>query len=294
MAVSAADEEPRDLAEGQSEAVTIAFADADAEICGIARVGRGISGGELRTSGLGILFAGGEPVAVRAGASADTGELAAAGVQTETVSPLERWGVTFESEDRRYGFDLELDAQTVAAELAQRSAVAALGGMAGYDQLVSARGSVTLDGADRRFDGRGSRSRSWGAPDWSRLHSARTIGVWFADGGGVSATTIRERSMASHGDEAMHVTLSGPGGSEPVLVADPRISMTCDSEGQQRAAGLELYPYDDGEYPERIAGEVACGTTLELGSLILQCAFFKWRSGRRTGVGRFDIVRAAG
>lgn len=294
MAVSTADEEPRRLSEGQSEAVTIAFADAGAEICGVARVGRGMNGGELRASGLGILFASGEPVAVRAGASADEGELAAAGVQTETLDPLERWAVTFESEDGRHGFDLELDAQTAAAELAQHSAVAGLGGMAGYDQLVTVHGSVTLDGVDRRFDGRGTRSRSWGTPDWSQLHSARTIGVWFADGGGVSATTIRGRAMASHGDEAMHVVLNGPGGSEPVLVADPRISVTYDPDGQQRAAGLELYPYDDGEYPERIAGEVACGTTLELGSLTLQCAFFNWRSGQRTGVGRFDVVRATG
>lgn len=294
MAVNAADEEPRVLAEGQSEAVTIAFADASADICGVARVGRGINGGKPRTSGLGILFSGGEPVAVRAGAAADEGELTAAGVQSETLAPLERWAVTFESEDGRYGFDLELDAQTAAAELADRSPVADLGGMAGYDQLVTVQGSVTLDGSDRRFDGRGARSRSWGAPDWSKLHSARTIGVWFADGGGVSATTIRGRSMASHGDEAMHVILNGPGGSEPVLVADSRLSVTYDADGQQRAAGLELYPYDDGEYPERIAGEAACGTTLELGSLTLQCAFFNWRSGHRTGVGRYDIVRAAG
>lgn len=292
MDVPTAAEQQRALEEGESEAVTIAFADAGADICGVARVGRGRSGGEVRTSGLGILFAGGRPVAVRAGAAAGDGEFAAAGVETETVTPLERWSVTFSDEDGRCGFDLDLEAHTVAAPLGQDSPVARLGGMTGYDQLITARGSVTLDGRDRRFDGRGSRGRSWGAPDWSRLACARTIGVWFADGGGVSATAIRSAPMSGHGDEALHVVLNGPGGGDPVTVADPRLSTSYDVTGAQRAAGFELYPFDEGEYPERIAGEVECGTTLDLGALTLQCAFFRWRSGSRTGVGRYDVVRA--
>jgi hypothetical protein len=42
-----------------------------------------------------------------------------------------------------------------------------------------------------------------------------------------------------------------------------------------------------------VAGEVACGTSLELGRLHLDCAFFHWRTDGRAGVGRYDVLRRA-
>jgi hypothetical protein len=33
------------------------------------------------------------------------------------------------------------------------------------------------------------------------------------------------------------------------------------------------------------------GTSLDLGRLRLDCAFFRWRSGGREGVGRYDVLR---
>ena len=44
-------------------------------------------------------------------------------------------------------------------------------------------------------------------------------------------------------------------------------------------------------YPRRGAGEVLCGTSLDLGRLRLDCAFFRWRMEGREGVGRYDVLR---
>jgi hypothetical protein len=48
-------------------------------------------------------------------------------------------------------------------------------------------------------------------------------------------------------------------------------------------------PEDD--YPQRIAGEAVAGTSLDLGRLRLECAFFRWRTGGQEGVGRYDVLR---
>jgi hypothetical protein len=76
-------------------------------------------------------------------------------------------------------------------------------------------------------------------------------------------------------------------------VAEPRLSTTYDSGGRQRRAGLELWMSEDDELPRRMAGEVACGTSLELGRLRLECAFFRWTMEGRAGAGRYDILRRA-
>jgi hypothetical protein len=75
-------------------------------------------------------------------------------------------------------------------------------------------------------------------------------------------------------------------------VLDPRVSTVYDADGRQRTAGLELYLDEDG-FPRRAAGEVMCGTTLDLGRLRLDCAFFRWRMEGRTGFGRYDLLRRA-
>jgi hypothetical protein len=36
-----------------------------------------------------------------------------------------------------------------------------------------------------------------------------------------------------------------------------------------------------------------CGTSLELGRLRLDAAFFRWRMGGREGIGRYDVLRRA-
>lgn len=311
MTVTVKDEEPRELAEGQSDAVTVAFSDADADVCGVARIGRALVDGQTVTSGLGLLFAGGQPVAARAegGVPADGegwGAADAGGVETEVVEPLRRWHVNFVSEDGQHGFDLDLEAVSAAARLEAGLPTGRLGGMEGYDQLVRVAGTVTLAGRDRRFTGRGQRGHSWGAPDWDKLSVARTLGVWLEGDAGVTLTAVRPAKASSHADEAVHAVLLAPaangegatagggeatGTSTATVVADPRLSTTYDAEGRQRHAGLELYVTEDADYARRAAGEVACGTTLDLGRLRLDCAFFRWRMDGRTGVGRYDVIR---
>ena len=62
--------------------------------------------------------------------------------------------------------------------------------------------------------------------------------------------------------------------------------------GSPARAGLELWVDEDG-WPRRAAGEIACGTSLDLGRLRLDCAFFRWRMEGREGFGRYDVLRRA-
>ena len=48
---------------------------------------------------------------------------------------------------------------------------------------------------------------------------------------------------------------------------------------------------EEGGYARRAAGEVVCGTTVDLGELRLDSAFFAWRMEGRTGTGRYDVMR---
>ncbi|QEC49981.1 hypothetical protein FSW04_22030 [Baekduia soli] len=315
MTVTPDAEDPRELAEGESDAVTVAFSDATADVCGVARIGRARSGGEIVTSGLAMLFAGGGPVAVRAegGTEPDAettswGGIEAAGLETEIVEPLRAWRVHFADADGRHGFSLDLSALSEPAVLEAGLPASRLGGMEGYDQLVHVSGSVVVDGQTRRFTGRGQRGHSWGTPDWDKLALARTIGVWLEDGRGVTMTTVRPAKAASHAEEAIHAVLLAPpgedddehvgggaavalGGAVATVIADPRLSTTYDAEGRQRHAGLELYVGADDDHAHRAAGEAACGTTLDLGRLRLDCAFFTWRMEGQSGVGRYDVLR---
>jgi hypothetical protein len=325
VTVTVQDEAPRGLVADQSDAVTVAFSNADADVCGVARIGRALVDGEIVTSGLGLLFAGGEPVAARAegGAPADGagwGGADAGGVHTEVVEPLRAWRVRFASEDGEHGFALDLEAASAPAQLESGLPAAKLGGMEGYEQLVRVAGTVTVAGRERRFSGRGQRGHSWGSPDWDRLSVARTLGVWLDGDSGVTLTAVRPAKAKSHADEEIHAVLLAPasagaapgtdvaegggiaaasnggpveGASLATVIADPRLSTTYDADGRQQHAGLELYVTEDADYAHRAAGEVACGTTLDLGRLRLDCAFFRWRMEGRTGVGRYDILRRA-
>jgi hypothetical protein len=302
LIVTADSEAPRELVVGQSDAVTVAFADEQADVCGVARIGRALDeSGDVVTSGLAVLFAGGAPVAVRAEGGVPAGEglgwgrAEAAGVWTEVVDPLRAWRIHFDSEDGEHAFLLDLEAVSTPAVLDGDAATAKLGGMEGYDQLIKVTGRVTVGGVQRTFSGRGQRGHSWGAPDWDKLKLARTMGVWLDGDAGVTLTAVRGAKASSHADESIHAVLLGRDGEtgEPgsLVIADPRLSTTYDAEGRQRHAGLELYETDESPYARRAAGEVACGTTLDLGRLRLDTAFFTWRMEGRSGVGRYDVLR---
>lgn len=268
-------------AAGFSDALTYAFSDPAGQVCGVARLGLS----EGAASGLVLVFAGGEPAAVRADGEGTPGDrwedVRAAGLTTEAVADG-RWSVRFGGD---VGFDLTFAAVGPELALPPGSAAAGAGGMEGVDRLCRVTGTV----GGERFAGLGQRGRSWGAPDWDRMVLARTLSAWFDDEHAVTAVAIRPAKGRSHADELLSVSLLE--GAEVRAVADPRWSTTYDDRERQRAAGLELYVTEDDEFAQRMAGEVAAGTSLDLGRLRLDCAFFRWRMNGREGVGRYDVLR---
>jgi hypothetical protein len=281
---------------GFSDAVTVAFGDERADLYGIARLGLADNG----ASGLAIVFHRGQPVAMRAEGGVDAGEpaswdeVSAAGLDTEVVEPLRAWRLHLASDEA--SFDLDLRALGAMAELDPEHPVARVGGMAGFEQACHVTGSATVGGRRLGVDALGQRGHSWGAPDWDRIALARTVGAWLDDELAVSLTAIRPAAAKHHEDERVAATVldrdpeTGADRATPVL--DARLSTTYDADGRQRAAGLELYLDEEG-FPRRAAGEVVCGTTLDLGRLRLDCAFLRWRMEGRTGVGRYDVLRRA-
>jgi hypothetical protein len=287
-------EAPRpDAGDGFSEAITVAFGDPSAELYGVARLGLAEGG----ASGLALLFWRGEPVAVRAegGAAVDApsswDEVSAAGLDTSVVEPLRSWRMQFAGDEA--SFDLDLEATGPLSELPPDHPVARVGGMTGYEQPLRVHGRATVRDAPVAVDGLGQRGHSWGAPDWDRIELTRAVSAWMGDDLAVSLTAVRPAGKRDHQAEAIVASIldrDEDGVAHAVDVADPRLSTTYDEEGRQRQAGLELWVDEDG-YPRRAAGELACGTSLDLGRLRLDCAFFRWRMEGRQGFGRYDVLR---
>ena len=293
MTVGPEHEEPQAGGDGSSDAVTVAFGDPAAGVYALGRVGL-VPGAEPAASGMGIVFDGSDPVAVRAEGAVPAGGpgwagAGAAGVRTEVLEPLRRWRMSFED-----AFDVEIEALTPPAALDADARAAKTGGMQGYEQLCRVRGRVVAGGKERPVDCLGQRGHSWGRPDWEKLVLARTVSAWFDDATAVTLTAVRDRKAKHHADEAVAAYLVR--GGEPVEVAEPRLSTTYDADDRQVHAGIELWVSEaggDGEWPHRAAGEVVCGTTLDLGRLRLDCAFFAWRMEGRAGIGRYDVLRRA-
>lgn len=290
---SAADEAVREAA---TDSVTFAFGDASAQLYGLARLGLSRSDdGERRGSALAVLFAGREPVAALARGNLPVGDDAGweaielGGLHATVAAPLERWTVGFDAGDG-HGFALELSALGDAAVLADDDPAARLGGMAGYEQPCRVRGSVRTGGRERAFDGLGQRGHAWGAANWERLELARTVTAW-TDAGSAALTALRP---AGAGDHAAEATWAAAWDAEQGLldVADGRLSTTYDGDGHTRRAGLELWIHG-ADWPRRGAGEVLCGSSLDLGALRLDCSFFHWHFEGHEGVGRYDVVRRA-
>jgi hypothetical protein len=275
-----------------ADSVTFAFGDPDAGVFGLARLGLAAGGG----SALAVLFSGRDPVAAvaRGGLElpdgADWESLSLGGVSATVVEPLRRWTVSLAGE--QHGFELSFEALGPPAALDAGSPVAEAGGMTGYEQVCSVRGTVHVGGRVTEVACLGQRGHLWGEPDWTRIEAARTIAAWPDGGLGVSLMAVRPADCRDgHAGEPIWAALLSPDGA--IAVAEPRLSTTYDADGHQRRAGLELWLHEEDGYPHRASGEVLCGSTLELGQLVLDCAFFRWRLEGRSGVGRYDILRRA-
>lgn len=292
--ITAEDERVRPPAgNGFADSVTVAFGDPGAEVYAIARLGI-VPGGDPRVSALAVLCAGGRPVgAVAQGQveveAPDWAALDAAGVSMETAEPLARWRVAFAADQA--GFDVQLSALTAPIELDASSPAAVVGGMQGYDQLCRVQGTAVVGDREHRIDGLGQRTHAWGVADWDRMESVRTVSAWLGEDRAVGLQAVRRPGESGHDGDAISAWMLGEEGT--LQLSDARLSTTYDDSGRQRRAGLELWERDDSEYPHRVAGEVVCGSTFDLGALRLDTAFFRFRMEGREGAGRYDLLRRA-
>jgi len=277
---------------GFGDAVTFAFGDPRNDLYGSARLGL-VPGEQVHASGLGLLFHDGELVATDAAGgveldAADWTRLEVGDVTAEIVEPLRSWRVEYDGEGG--GFTLRFDAIGEPAEIGSGEVAKSAAGLRGYEQLCHVSGEVRV--GDRRWDVEclGQRGHQWGAPDWDKLELARTVALWFEGEQGIALAAVRPTGANGHDAELLSAYLLDDQETTPVW--DPRVSTVVDGEGRQRRAGLELWVREDGEEgPLRIAGEAVCGTTIELGRLRLDSAFFAWRMSGRDGVGRYDVLR---
>jgi hypothetical protein len=224
-----------------------------------------------------VLFDGGTPVVVRADAT----------VPLETDAEQEH----LRFDDGDHGFELVFDPAGPPAALDDGEAAVRAGGIVRDEQLCHVHGRVRLGGETRQIRCLGQRSRSWGDTDWERIEATRTLAAWLEDGSGVVLNAIRPAGASTHGCEAVWAAVVGAAGA--LRVDAPRLSTTYDDEGRQQRAALELWVGEDDDYPRRAAGEVLCGSTLDLGALRLDCSFVRWRMAGRTGIGRYDLLRRA-
>jgi hypothetical protein len=300
-----------------SDAVTCVFADQRSGVQGTIRLGLAGSA----ASGLLMVFVDGKPVVAKAegGIAVPDGsesydDVRVAGIVHTVDRPHQRWTVQAETEGG--GVDLTFEASGPPFVLDAGQPAAQWGGMEGYEQPCRVTGSVTVDGpgGSRRIaiDGVGQRGHQWGAPDWTRLTVTRTITGWFGTEVAFNVSSMRPEGAESHADEiswasvarALRPDVDDEGDEEstdaeldatdPVreamLTPEPRISTTIDETGRHVDATIELWESDEGPV-WTATGEAISGTTLELGRLRLDMAFFRWRMGGREGVGRYDILQ---
>jgi hypothetical protein len=270
---------------GDTDAVTFAWGDPGAGLYGLARVATGLGAdGAEQPSALAVVFSGREPL----GAVALAGPEAPEAVSASIEEPLRRWAVRGAGS---LAFDLEFTATTPSAELGGRDKAAKAGGLQGYEQVCRVSGTVRVEGRSRTVNGLGQRGHAWGNPDWDKIALTRTVGAWFDDGSGVVIGAVRPEGVPTHADEA--IWAAALDGERARIVDEARLSTTTDEAGRQIRAGLELWVGKDDDYPFRGTGEVVAGSTLELGALRLDVAFFRWHVDGRTGTGHYDVIRHA-
>jgi hypothetical protein len=281
-------------AAGFGDAVTFAFGDPAQALYGSARLGL-VPGEPTLASGLGLLFRAGELAAVNAAGGvelerADWSAVEAGDVRATIEQPLQAWQVAYDGDEG--GFELRFEALGPPAEVGGGALAASAARLHGYEQLCRVTGSARCGEERLQIDCLGQRGHQWGAPNWERIALARTVSAWFEDAPGVVLASVQPDGSAGHAAEVVGAALLGE--QEATAIADPLLSTTLDGDGRQRRASLELWETrDEDAYPHRAAGEAVCGTTLDLGRLRLDCAFFRWRMEGREGVGRYDVLRRA-
>jgi hypothetical protein len=124
------------------------------------------------------------------------------------------------------------------------------------------------------------------APAWDELDALRSISAVFDRDHAFLAIARRPRGAPGHGHEEVAGWLLHDG--RPLPIADVRISTTYDGVGRQRSAGLELWVEGE-DFPRRLSGTVAAGSSLQLERVDVHCAIFRWRMEDRDGVGAYEL-----
>ena len=159
-----------------------------------------------------------------------------------------------------------------------------LGGMSA--RVVRARGEAS----GREVDGPGALWETKVAPRWDELDTLRTISALVDDRHALLAVARRPRGAVGHGRELIRAKLIDD--DSTLEVEDARISTVYDSAHRQQSAGLELWLPGE-EYPRRGSGQVIAGTSLELESVRVHAAVFRWRLDGREGIGAYELMLRA-
>jgi hypothetical protein len=146
----------------------------------------------------------------------------------------------------------------------------------------------TVDGT--RVECLGTAAETLEPPRWDDLDAFRAVSALFDPEHAVLVAARRPRGAAGHGHELVSSAMLADG--ELRAVEEARLSTVYDGDGRQRAASVELFmPGED--FPRRMVGEVAAGTTLELPGLLANVSVFDWRMEGREGTGGYELtVRA--
>lgn len=152
-------------------------------------------------------------------------------------------------------------------------------------RVTLCRVSGSVEGAS--IDALGTASETLSPPRWEDLDALRAVSALFDAGHAVLAAARRPRGAAGHGQELVSATLID--GGELRDVEEARISTVYDGEARQRSATLELWlPGED--FPRRMAGTLAAGTTLELPGLRVNASVFSWTMEGREGAGAYELT----
>jgi hypothetical protein len=177
----------------------------------------------------------------------------------------------------------------------------------GFDQLVTVRGELTVQGSAREIECLGRRGIR--AIDTARFEAVRDVSCWFGPDLGFALVASRPSGAAGHADDIVTASAFEDGLSLRVL--DPRLSTTYTATGQPTRASLELWierrtvnpdgtgggrdPDDDEArepYPRRAAGEALGGRgTASNGAFDVQAAPFLWHARGREGAGLYLLAR---
>ena len=123
-------------------------------------------------------------------------------------------------------------------------------------------------------------------PSWDRLDALRSVSAVFDREHAFLATAHRPRGAAGHDAEDVAAWLLH--GGRPLTIEDARLSTVYDGSGRQRSAGLELWIAGE-DFPRRLSGTVAAGSSLQLEGVNVHAAVFRWRMEDREGTGAYEL-----